>query len=156
MARAEGIKQRQGNRASRWALLASTVLVGVAAMPVEAAAQQKTSRVSTQDKAVGFSIPAQPLPDALDAFIRATGWQVGYSANALAGKRSQAVSGHMAPAAALRRLIAGSGLSLRMTGPTTAALVDPQATGTIDGSADDGATALEVVEVDGIDRKSVV
>lgn len=151
MAKAGGIDKRHGSRTTRWALLASTVLASVAMTPAEAVAQQKTSRVSMETSGVAFSIPAQPLPGALDAFIRATGWQVGYSASALSGKRSQAVSGQMPPAAALRRLMAGSGLSVRMTGPTTAALVDLQATGTIDGAtADaDGSTVLEAITVDG-------
>lgn len=73
--------------------------------------------------AVTFAIPAQPLPAAVDAFIRATGWQVGYTSAAAASATSPGVSGAMAPADALRRLLAGSGLTVRMTGPNTATLV---------------------------------
>ncbi|MFT4162558.1 STN domain-containing protein, partial [Shinella sp.] len=100
MAKAGGIDKRHGSRTARWALLASTVLASVAMTPAEAVAQQKTSRVSMETSGVAFSIPAQPLPDALDAFIRATGWQVGYSTRITDGRRSTAVVGTMPPAQA--------------------------------------------------------
>lgn len=151
MAEAGDIRQGYGSAPSRWILLASTVLAGIVIVPQIALAQQKASRVSAQSGSVEFSIPAQPLSSALDAFVRATGWQIGYSANALTGKNAPAVSGRMAPSLALQRLISQSGLFLRMTGSTTASLIDPQSGGaSFDGATGgDGSTPLEAITVEG-------
>ncbi|MFZ5675516.1 MAG: TonB-dependent receptor domain-containing protein [Pseudomonadota bacterium] len=75
---------------------------------------------------IRFTLPAQPLPAALDSFARQTGWQVGYAAASLRTTTTQAVSGTMPPDEALRRMLAGTGIEIRMTGPKSAALVMPE------------------------------
>ena len=69
-----------------------------------------------------FAIPAGPLPRALSAFAAATGTQLLYSPELAAGRNSPGVSGRMEPSEALRRLLAGTGLTARFTGPGAATL----------------------------------
>jgi iron complex outermembrane receptor protein len=83
---------------------------------------QQAERQAAQT--VNFSIAAQPLPAAIAAFIRATGWEVGYSSQIVAGKTSAAVTGSMPPSQALQTLLTGTGIRVRLTGATKAALVD--------------------------------
>lgn len=59
---------------------------------------------------VVFDIPAQALPSAIEAYSIAAGWQVIYDASLATGRRSAAVKGELAPAVALRLLLAGTGL----------------------------------------------
>ena len=111
------------------ALLASTALGGALMLPVSALAQQSAPATAPAG-AVTFALPAQPLPVALDAFIRQTGWQIGYPSALAAGQTSRAVTGAMTPAQALETLLGGTGVSFRMTGPAMATLVPaPQAAG---------------------------
>ena len=117
------------------------------ATPAGAQAQQaaRTSPPATQ----AFAIPSQPLNAALDTFIRATGWQVGYSSAIAARVVSPAVVGTMTPAVALRRLLQGSGLAVRMTGPTTATIISPSAQATPAEGAVRGSTVLDPITVTG-------
>ncbi len=69
-----------------------------------------------------FAIPPQPLGDALDAFVRITGWQVGYSAELARDRRSADVEGNLTPSEALTQLLAGSGLDYRLTATETVTL----------------------------------
>ncbi len=121
-------------------LLLMTSCLSGAVLPQAALAQASAQLVS-------FSIPTQPLAGALSAFSRTTGWEVGYSSQIVRGKTSQALSGAMTPAQALEKLLAGSGLSIRFTGPTTAALVDP-AVSAVD-SAAGGSILLDTIDVQG-------
>ncbi|HBC06443.1 MAG TPA: TonB-dependent siderophore receptor, partial [Rhodospirillaceae bacterium] len=68
-----------------------------------------------------FDITAQPLAEALKAFGRQSGWQFSYPAGLTKGLRSQPVSGDLPPAAALRILLGGTGVSWQSTGPGTVA-----------------------------------
>lgn len=72
-----------------------------------------------------FDITAQPLAEALKAFGRQSGWQFSYPAGLTKGLRSQPVSGDLPPAAALRILLGGTGVSWQSTGPGTVALAKP-------------------------------
>jgi len=76
-----------------------------------------------QATAVRFDIPAQPLGSALDAYGRISGWNLSYTPELVRGRTSAAVSGAMTPDAALRAMVAGSGLEVRVTAPGSAALV---------------------------------
>lgn len=74
---------------------------------------------------MSFAIPSQPLPSAIDAFLRASGWQVGYSSSMANGLRSRAINGAYTPLAALNALLEGTGIKVNLTGPQTATLVYP-------------------------------
>lgn len=119
---AGGPRRRQGGRAARLValLLGSAMLTAPLAGMVRAEAVQPGA---TQR----FEIPAQPLGAALAAFVAASGWEVGYGASAVAGLRSSAVSGTLPPGTALRQLLGNSGLQVLASGPTTVALVAPEA-----------------------------
>jgi iron complex outermembrane receptor protein len=82
-----------------------------------------------EDAQVIFDIAAQPLGAAIDAFIDATGWQVGYTAEIMRDRASPGVAGRLTPTAALTRLLSGTGVTFRLTGARTVALDGPQASG---------------------------
>lgn len=150
-----GVGNRAGNGAAAMRpdrklairFLTGTVL-GCAGLgvPTAALAQQAPPPVAAQGRVVAFSIPAQPMPAAIDAFIRQSGWQVGYSSRIADGLRSTAVAGALAPAQALRTILAGSGINVRITGANTATLVANSVT---TGALPDGAISLETINVSG-------
>jgi hypothetical protein len=72
-----------------------------------------------------FRIPAQPLEQSLKAFIRLTGWQIGYPAGLTGGKQSSAVAGRLLPQQALQNLLEGTGIGMRLTGADSVILFDP-------------------------------
>ncbi|GGF71543.1 ferric-mycobactin receptor FemA [Azorhizobium oxalatiphilum] len=96
---------------------------------------------------ITFDIPAQPLSSAVNAFIRTTGWEVGFTSQAVAGKRSAPVRGAMTAAQALHTLLAGTGVSAQISGRSTAALVAPVTANGLAGV--DGALALDTINVEG-------
>jgi len=87
-----------------------------------------------QAVAIDFNIGAQPLGAALNAFAKATGWQVSFQTELAADVRSSGVNGNQTPEAALRALLAGTGLTYRVTSANAVTLV-PAASGTPSGVA---------------------
>ncbi|WP_226951146.1 TonB-dependent receptor [Rhizobium terrae] len=65
-----------------------------------------------------FSIPAQPLASALNAFGRQSGLQVTLAASTSQGVTAQAVSGNFTPDQALARMLAGTGIGYRIVNGT--------------------------------------
>ncbi|MGC4071437.1 MAG: TonB-dependent receptor [Nibricoccus sp.] len=65
---------------------------------------------------MAWSLPAQPLADALLAYAERSGQQVLFSARELQGVRSQAVEGEYEPKEALERLLAGTNFEAVFTG----------------------------------------
>ena len=125
-----------GNQARRamWAaaLLATTAMAGTV----------WTSPAAAQDVAQrAFDIPAQPLPSALTLFGRQSGLQVSVPAALAQGRTSSAVSGSMAPLAALSQLLAGTGLTYRISGNIVTLEPAPEASS--------GAIQLGPVRVEG-------
>lgn len=123
-------------------LLGTAVVFGGFALPALAQQQAAQSRPAQQQ----YDLPAQPLGSALESFARLSGWQVGYPAALTAGKAAPALEGRLAPAEALSRLLGGSGLTYRMTGPGTVTLVEaPQGS---------DATVLPTISVEGQSRRA--
>ena len=60
-----------------------------------------------------FSIPAQPLSEAIDAFIQATDWQVGFVTEQTQGLQSHAVEGCFSKEQALKKLLEGTNIQYR-------------------------------------------
>ena len=89
-------------------LLATTGLTGIAASPALAQAASAGQR--------SFNIPAQPLREALLIFSQQSGLQVTAQGPLVEGRMGAAVSGSYAPADALARLLAGTGLTYRFDG----------------------------------------
>jgi len=90
-----------------------------------------------------FDIPAGDLQSALLAFSQAVDLQLLYPAEMTAGLRTQGVRGTFTPEAALRRLLAGTGLNYRFSDANTVTLAK---TGTQDG---DGPLQLGPITVEG-------
>ncbi|NWJ24345.1 TonB-dependent receptor [Rhizobium sp. RM] len=126
--------------------LASSALMLVLASPSQA---QTTVPAEATAQSVSFSIPAQPLADAIKAFIRTTGWQVGYPAALVGNLQSRPVSGRLAPQAALQAMLAGTGIAVRITGPQTVTLVDAKAASAAEGG---DTTVLDTISVAGGNR----
>jgi len=90
------------------------------------------AQAQSADAQRNFDIPAQPLPAALALFGRQSGLQVSVAAALAEGRNSSAVSGSMAPVQALGRLLAGTGLTYRISGNIVTLEPAPQrAEGTI-------------------------
>ncbi|NOU23798.1 MAG: TonB-dependent receptor [Methyloglobulus sp.] len=70
---------------------------------------------ATTNKPLPFHITPQALENVLDQFIAATDWQVGYSPALAQGKSSSGVIGNFTPQQALTKLLAGTGLSYRVS-----------------------------------------
>jgi catecholate siderophore receptor len=106
-------------------------LVGAGCVFVSAQAAAQASRpvsllhaaapvVNDTTARVRFNIPAQPLTDALSQFSRQAALHVEVDVAAAAGARSQPLVGTHTPAEALRRLLAGTGLTVRFPNAGTA------------------------------------
>lgn len=128
-------------------LLASSILACVSVL-VPAAAHAQGRAVASVTQSIAFHIPAQPLSAAINAFIRQSGWQISYSSAIAAGKTSTDVSGSLTPSAALKQLVQNTGIIVRISGPGSAALVDPQAADTAN-VAGDGSTVLDPIIITG-------
>ena len=117
-------------------LIAAIALVGAAALH-GALADDRRGTTADPTRAIAFDLPAQPLESALEAYSVASGWQVVYNASLAARRRSSDVKGDFTPDAALRALLAGTGLMPQYKAADGAILVpDPMATLAPDDIAD--------------------
>lgn len=89
-------------------------------------AQEGAASVEGASK-IDFAIEAQPLGRALNAFAAATGWQVSFPSELAADVQSPGIDGSRAPKEALEALLAGTGLTYRMTGGHAVTLVKESA-----------------------------
>ncbi|MFD0387761.1 STN domain-containing protein [Tistrella bauzanensis] len=122
----------------RLAALAVSTALGIG-LASGAVAQQTTTQASRS-----FDIAAQPLPDALPQFGRQAGLQISAHGDLVRRARTGGVTGTMSPDAALRQLLAGTGLGFRLDGGT-AVIVDA-----VDGAAT--TTVLDPMLVQGLYR----
>lgn len=113
-------------------LMATTAMVGIVATPAVA---------QTASAQHNFAILAQPLPQALMIFGRQAGLQVTAEGGVTADKTSTAISGDLAPAEALSRLLTGTGLTFRFVG-NNGVQIEPAP------QSADGAIQLEPVRVE--------
>jgi len=129
------------------ALLAACMSVAA----VSGAAHAQTRAPAAQPE---FSIPGGAVGTALVALGRQAGFQVSFAPEVVQGKQTQGVSGTMSPTAALSRVLAGTGLSYRSTGPRSVAIFNDQATlaVTVTGSGEQ----LPPIEVQGVNEQGYV
>nr|WP_288913700.1 TonB-dependent receptor [uncultured Pseudomonas sp.] len=99
-----------------------------------------SAQVMAED--VSIDIPAQSLPQALQAFGQQTNQQVIYNAGDMAGLKSNRVSGKMSPQAALTELLKGTGVRYSVEGNTLMLL-----RGSATGSLELGATTVKAQEL---------
>ncbi|MCD4514351.1 TonB-dependent siderophore receptor [Brucella pseudogrignonensis] len=138
---------REGRGRLASLLLTSTIL-GCALPLSSTGAFAQAQPAAAASETVNFQIPAQSLSSAINAFIRQSGWQISYSSALARGKTSAAISGSMTPGVALQRLVAGTGVSVRVRAPGSAALIDPSIAA-VDAQIEDGSTVLETITVVG-------
>ncbi|NYZ12649.1 TonB-dependent siderophore receptor [Azospirillum sp. RWY-5-1] len=115
--------------------LCGALLAGVAlSAPGFAGAQAQTPTPSAPAETAAvrsFAIPPQPLASALTAFGMAANLEVVYPAGMTGTARSPGVTGRFPATEALARLLAGTGFSYRMTGPTSVTLVELRTDGSV-------------------------
>jgi iron complex outermembrane recepter protein len=91
--------------------LVSAVLLGLSiCAPVVFAETRAAQTQAIEIPALTADIPAQPLPQALEAFARQTGLQLVYVSEVVHDQRSRAVSSGLSASNALGRLLEGTGL----------------------------------------------
>lgn len=105
------------------ALMLTTALVGAGAA--------SSALAQTADAQRAYDIPAQPLPSALTAFGRQSGLQVSVPAALAQGRVSAPVAGRLSSSEAISRLLAGTGLTYRLTGAVVTLQAAPTAEGAI-------------------------
>lgn len=67
------------------------------------------------DRETAFDVPAQPLEDAIQAFMEASGVQILYETTLTLGRRSTAIKGQFTAESALHSLLRGTSLQARKT-----------------------------------------
>ncbi|MDP3331255.1 MAG: TonB-dependent receptor [Methylococcaceae bacterium] len=92
------------------------------ATSLPSSAADTSKAVTLENAKQNFNIPAQPLANALNAFIATSDWQVGFPAGLAKDVRANAVSGSYTPQQALEKLLQGTGLVYRVTGGNSVTL----------------------------------
>lgn len=132
----------------RFALLRAFLISSTALVPLGSAAAQ-SQRAAVGQSMPTFDIPAQPLSSALTAFARQSGIKLAYPASLAVGKSAPALRGPLARQEALRRLLAGSGLSYRFTSTNAVTIIGPASGSGEQPLAADGSLLLDTINVSG-------
>lgn len=103
--------RRNGARLLAVALLTGTALTGGATLGA------RTAMAQNQSGPHAYAIPAGSLSDALNSFARQSGMQLNYDAALTQGRTTAGLDGHLVWRDALARLLSGTGLVARTTGP---------------------------------------
>ena len=111
-------------RTLRAYLYSATAVMAVATAAQSASAS--TIATAAQDQSYNFDIPAQDLATALNAFARVSRQQVMFDPAAVQGKQSVALTGNYRARDAIQRMIANSGLAVRV-GRSGLFIVQPMA-----------------------------
>lgn len=101
--------------------LSALLLWAAAGMAVSLPAQ--AAEPLAHERKIHFDFPAQPLDAALAGYFRLTGVQLLYDSSLSAGLKAPAIRGIFTPREALRRLLAGTGLTVRYSQNNAAIIV---------------------------------
>jgi iron complex outermembrane receptor protein len=123
-------------------LLSSTALA-------PAGAASTVNRAATVSRAVAFDIPASDLPAALNELGRQAGMQISFPFDSAAGHRVAPLRGRMAPLVAVRRLVAGTTLTIAEANPDHILLTTAPQTASEPGRTDDLAAEDKDIVVTG-------
>jgi hypothetical protein len=104
-------------------LAALTLFFAACIANVVALGQVSAAESDAGTRQITFDIAAQPLAQALEVYGNVTGWEVLYNSNLAVDRRSSAVHGSFTPEAALRSLLAGTGLAAQYTDDKSVVLV---------------------------------
>jgi len=85
-----------------------------------------TTGAPAQEQPADLNIPPQSLAAALDALTQQTGLQPFYTDASVQGLKSSGIVGRYDLREAVEKLLAGTGLSYRFTGPKTVAIKKPE------------------------------
>jgi hemoglobin/transferrin/lactoferrin receptor protein len=147
MGRAAG--RRAGGTGGRGIAIAAALLVGTSITGFAPASAQGVAAQDTRS----FSVAGGPLSGALIAVGSQAGLQVSYVPALARNKTSAGATGSLTPEAALLRVLSGTGLVYRFTGPATVTIEDAGvATTGSAGDAVDGEIQLEPIYVTGANR----
>ncbi|NIB58563.1 TonB-dependent siderophore receptor [Agrobacterium tumefaciens] len=113
-----------------------------------------TGAVAQTAKSYEFAISGQPLSAALVRFSSVTGIDVAFDGPLPANLRSVGTAGNLSAEGALRRLLAGTGLTFRFTTANTVLLINPQNSSSSASAV--GATILEPIVVQGENARGPV
>jgi hemoglobin/transferrin/lactoferrin receptor protein len=109
------------------------------------------AQASSSEQAYQFDIPAKPLASALADVGKVSGWRIAYAFD-LSGT-SAPLSGSMTPQQAVSRLLAGTDVSYRVSGPRSIVLQDrvsaAHATPAAGTPPPDGSTVLNTINIQG-------
>lgn len=129
-------------------MLLATTILSAASLSVQTSTMAQSQPAASASQSIAFNISPQSLASALDAFIRQSGWQISYSSALVRGKQSGGIQGSATAGSALHRLVAGTGIGVKIGASGSAALVG--AAESITGSVDAGnSTVLETIKVEG-------
>ncbi|TRA88351.1 TonB-dependent siderophore receptor [Rhizobium rhizogenes] len=113
-----------------------------------------TGAVAQTAKSYEFAISGQSLSAALVRFSSVTGIDVAFDGPLPANLRSVGTAGNLSAEGALRRLLAGTGLTFRFTTANTVLLINPQNSSSSASAV--GATILEPIVVQGENARGPV
>jgi len=111
---------KAGSSTRRLAVLSAALIAGLG-MPAAPRAQGQPA-VTAPSAARNFTIAAQPLAGALRQFADQSGYQLAYATEDVQGATTSGVSGSHLPEAALQILLAGTGVTYRLTAANTVTL----------------------------------
>ncbi|AYD03593.1 TonB-dependent receptor [Neorhizobium sp. NCHU2750] len=142
-----GVGQKlTGRRRKLAGMLASTAILVLTANTSFAQQDSKSARIaSASPTTYSFAIAAKPLSAAIADVGAMSGWRIAYAFALPAGARSQSVSGTMTAPEAISRILAGTGLSYRISGAQSIVLVDPKQPASGEDADGAGATSLKPI-----------
>jgi hemoglobin/transferrin/lactoferrin receptor protein len=92
---------------------------------IPAFGQNSVDATATAHTTYPLNIPAKPLATAIADLGASSGWRILYTIQLAPDIRSQPLNGNYTVAQALAQLLAGTGITYRITGPKAALLIDP-------------------------------
>jgi hemoglobin/transferrin/lactoferrin receptor protein len=115
---------------------------------IPAFGQDSIEATATARTTYPLNIPAKPLAAAIADLGASSGWRILYTIQLAPDIRSQPLNGNYTVAQALAQLLAGTGITYRITGPKAALLIDPSQSraGPVPSSAD--GVQLDTIVVD--------
>ncbi|NVO13586.1 MAG: TonB-dependent outer membrane receptor [Rhodoplanes sp.] len=107
----------------RWASLLISWTCAFAATGLVTSTHLATAQTAPTSAPIAFNIPSQPLGDALNRYVEATGLDALYDTSLAAGRVSGDVRGVFAADEALKKLLSGTGLTVEFVAATTFVLL---------------------------------
>lgn len=92
---------------------------------IPAFGQDSIEATATARTTYPFNIPAKPLATAIADLGASSGWRILYTIQLAPDIRSRPLNGNYTVAQALAQLLAGTGITYRITSPKAALLIDP-------------------------------